>query len=70
MTLSVVFTPEAEEQLVNLYRYITRAASPETAGGYTDSIVTFCEEPQLSRIGAEHATTSDLGFESSASGDV
>ena len=43
MTLSVVFTPEAEEQLVELYRYVAAAGSPETTARYTDSIVTFCE---------------------------
>lgn len=40
MTSSVVFTPEAEEQLVDLYRYIAAAGSPEAAARYTDSIVT------------------------------
>ena len=44
MTFSVVVTPEAEEQLVNLYRYIAAAGSPEAAARYTDSIVAFCEE--------------------------
>jgi plasmid stabilization system protein ParE len=28
VTSSVVFTPEAEEQLVDLYRYIAAAGSP------------------------------------------
>ena len=44
MTSSVVFTPEAEEQLVDLYHYITTVGSPEAAARYTDSILTFCEE--------------------------
>ena len=44
MTFSDVFTPEAEEQLVSLYRYIAAAGSPEPAARYTDSIVAFCEE--------------------------
>lgn len=44
MTSRVVFTPEAEEQLVDLYRYIAAAGSPEAAARYTDSIVTFCED--------------------------
>ena len=44
MTSGVVFTPEAEEQLVDLYHYIAAAGSPEAAARYTDSIVTFCEE--------------------------
>lgn len=44
MTRSVVFTPEAEEQLIDLYRYITAAGSPEAAARFADLIVTFCEE--------------------------
>jgi toxin ParE1/3/4 len=43
MKYNVVFTPEAEEQLVALYRYIAAAASPEIAVRYTGAIVTFCE---------------------------
>ena len=43
MTYTVVFTPEAAEQLVALYRYIAAAASPEMAERYTGAIVTFCE---------------------------
>jgi toxin ParE1/3/4 len=43
MRYAVVFTPEAEEHLADLYRYIAAAASPETAAGYTDAIVTYCE---------------------------
>jgi plasmid stabilization system protein ParE len=44
MKYSVVFTPEAEEQLAELYRYIAGSSSPETAARYTDGIVTYCEE--------------------------
>lgn len=44
MTLSVVFTPEAEDQLVELYRYIAVAASADVAERYTEAIVAFCEE--------------------------
>jgi hypothetical protein len=40
MTYSVVFTPEAQEQLVALYRYIATAASPEIAERYVSAIVT------------------------------
>ncbi|MCB1264095.1 MAG: type II toxin-antitoxin system RelE/ParE family toxin [Mycobacterium sp.] len=47
MNPEVVFAPEAEEQLVDLYRYITTAGSPEAADRYTDSIVAFCEELAL-----------------------
>ncbi len=44
MTFSVAFTPEAEEQLVDLYRYIAAAGPPEAAARYPDSILAFCEE--------------------------
>ncbi len=47
MSPEVVFAPEAEEQLVGLYRYIAVAGSPEAADRYTDSIVAFCEELAL-----------------------
>lgn len=40
---TVIFTPEAREQLVTLYRYIASVASPEIAERYTSSIVTYCE---------------------------
>ena len=40
MRYTVVFTPEAEEQLIARYRYIAQAASPEIAQRYTDAIVT------------------------------
>lgn len=43
MALTVVFSPEAEEQLAELYRYIAAASSPDTASRYTNAIVTFCE---------------------------
>lgn len=43
MPHNVVFTPEAEAQLVGIFRYIAAAASPEIAARYTDSIVTYCE---------------------------
>ncbi|MCL1926406.1 MAG: type II toxin-antitoxin system RelE/ParE family toxin [Syntrophorhabdaceae bacterium] len=43
MSYQVVFSPEAEEQLVELYRYIATAASPDIAARYTESIVAYCE---------------------------
>lgn len=43
MQYTVVFTPEAMEQLAPLYRYIATAASPETAERYTNAIVTYCQ---------------------------
>jgi len=42
MLYRVVFAPEAEEQLLALYRYIARAASPNIAARYTNAIVDYC----------------------------
>jgi plasmid stabilization system protein ParE len=42
-TYGVVFTPEAEEQLVELYRYIEENASAEIALRYTSAVVEHCE---------------------------
>jgi plasmid stabilization system protein ParE len=39
----VVFTPEAEQQLLALYRHIAQAASPAVAARYTDAVVRCCE---------------------------
>lgn len=47
MPYTVVFTPEAEEQLAAIYRYIAAKASPETAERYTSAIVSYCEGMQL-----------------------
>lgn len=44
MSFSVVSTPAAQDQLVELYRYIADVASSEVAVRYTDAIVTFCED--------------------------
>ncbi|MEI9979875.1 MAG: type II toxin-antitoxin system RelE/ParE family toxin [Edaphobacter sp.] len=43
MSYTVVFTPEAEAQLIELYGYIAAEASPEIAARFTDDIVTYCE---------------------------
>lgn len=43
MRYTVVFTPEAEEQIAELYHYIAQAASPDVAQRYTEAIVTYCE---------------------------
>ena len=43
MKYRIIFSPEADEQLVGLYNYIADAASPEIAKRYTDSIVKYCE---------------------------
>jgi plasmid stabilization system protein ParE len=39
----VLFSPESEEQLAQLYRYIAAAGSPDTALSYTQAIVEDCE---------------------------
>ncbi|MEO6215615.1 MAG: type II toxin-antitoxin system RelE/ParE family toxin [Sphingomonas sp.] len=39
----IVYTPEADAQLVQLYHYIAREASPAIAAGFTDAIVDQCE---------------------------
>lgn len=43
MNYRVVFSPEAEDQLAALYRYIAAAASPDIAARYTEAIVCYCE---------------------------
>ncbi|MBI3229914.1 MAG: type II toxin-antitoxin system RelE/ParE family toxin [Burkholderiales bacterium] len=43
MGYRVVFTPEAQEQLVALFDYIACAASANIAANYTDAIVNYCE---------------------------
>lgn len=42
-TYAVVFTPEAQQQLLDLYRYIAQHGSPLAAQRYTDAIVSTCE---------------------------
>jgi toxin ParE1/3/4 len=44
VNLDVVFTPGAEDQLIELYRYISDADTPEVAARYTEAIVAYCEE--------------------------
>jgi plasmid stabilization system protein ParE len=43
MNYRIVFAPEAEEQLSNLYQYIAGVASPAIAARYTGSLVDHCE---------------------------
>jgi toxin ParE1/3/4 len=43
MAYSVVYTPEAREQLRALYRYIAKEASPAIAQRFTDAIVDHCD---------------------------
>lgn len=42
----VVFTPEAQEQLVAIFQYIADAGAPAAAERYTSGIVNFCERLQ------------------------
>ena len=44
MSRLIVYAPEAEAQLLNLYRYIAREASPDIAQRFTESIIAHCEE--------------------------
>jgi toxin ParE1/3/4 len=43
MPYEVVFTPEADDQLAALYRYISEKASPEVALNYTSAIIDHCQ---------------------------
>jgi len=43
MTFRVVFSPEAEDQLADLYHYIAKAASPGIAERYVNAIISYCE---------------------------
>lgn len=43
MAYTVVFTPEAEEQLAVLYRYIAAAVLSAIAESFTSAFVTYCE---------------------------
>jgi plasmid stabilization system protein ParE len=45
MSYGVVFTPEAEEQLAELYRYIKDQASPEIALGAAKIYGLVCVSP-------------------------
>jgi len=58
MSSTVVFTPEAEAQLVDLYVYIAAEASPEIGARCTDGIVTYCES--LSTFPARGARRDDI----------
>ncbi|MCK9381060.1 MAG: type II toxin-antitoxin system RelE/ParE family toxin [Sulfuritalea sp.] len=43
MKYRVIFSPEAEEQLAELFHYIAEAASPSIAERYINAIITYCE---------------------------
>jgi toxin ParE1/3/4 len=42
-TYAVVFAPEAEDDLLELFEYIAGHGSPANAARYTDAIVAYCE---------------------------
>jgi plasmid stabilization system protein ParE len=42
-TYGVVFAPEAEDDLVELYDYIAEHGSPTVAARYTEAIIEYCE---------------------------
>lgn len=44
MSDRVVFTPEAQADLEELYDYVTDASSADIAARFTDAIITFCEQ--------------------------
>ena len=43
MVYRVVFAPEAQEQLAELYRYIAQEATPYIALHFTENIINYCE---------------------------
>jgi len=43
MSYRVIFSPEAEEQLAEPFRYIASAASADTAERYVNAIISYCE---------------------------
>jgi plasmid stabilization system protein ParE len=51
---TMAFTPEALQQLKDLYGYITDAVSPLVAQRYTDAIVAYCESLQNSPMRGAH----------------
>lgn len=42
-TYTVVFAPEAEDDLVELYEYVAEHGSPTIAARYTEALVEYCE---------------------------
>ncbi len=43
MTYEVVITPEAEQQIINLHRYIAENASQAIADSYTDALLDYLD---------------------------
>jgi toxin ParE1/3/4 len=46
-TYTIVFTPEADDQLTEIYQYIASAASPDIAERYVSAIIDYCESLQI-----------------------
>lgn len=44
MAFAVLFAPEAEAQLIALFRYIAREANPDIADNYVAAIIAHCEK--------------------------
>lgn len=42
-TCAIVFAPEAEDDLVELFEYIAAQGSPVVAARYTEAIIAYCE---------------------------
>ena len=53
MTYSVVFAPEASDQLEALFLYIAEHSSLAIAERYTDAVVATCEGPLPGGVGGE-----------------
>ena len=47
MSYRVVFSPEALEQIAELFRYVAEATAPDIAARYTEAIVSYCESLSL-----------------------
>ena len=44
MTHAIVYSPEARDDLLQIYDYIAARSAPQSALGYTERIVACCEE--------------------------
>lgn len=45
MSHRVIFSPETQDQLVELFDYVAQAASPDTAARYTQACESLCTFP-------------------------
>lgn len=43
MAYALVFSPEAEAQLADIFRYVAVRASPDTAERYVSAIIAYCD---------------------------